>query len=64
LADTNFSKPKIDTMVQKRITKEVPLKKNIEVHIVYLTNGLDSLGNVMYLRDIYGKDKAMEGIWK
>jgi L,D-transpeptidase YcbB len=64
LNDTNYSKLNIDTFIRKKITKEVPLKKKIEVHIVYLTNGLDSLGNVMYLRDIYGKDAKMGEVWE
>jgi L,D-transpeptidase YcbB len=64
LQDSNYSSLKIDTFIRKKITKEVPLKKKIEVHIVYLTNSVDSFGNVMYLRDIYGKDGKMEGVWE
>jgi L,D-transpeptidase YcbB len=62
--DSSYSKNNIDSMIRRKITKEVPLKQKVEVHIVYLTNGLDSLGNVLYLRDIYSKDAAMQGLWK
>jgi L,D-transpeptidase YcbB len=64
LQDTNYSKPKIDSMIRKKITKEVVMKKKVEVHLVYLTNGLDSAGNVLYLRDIYNKDAEMQTRWK
>jgi murein L,D-transpeptidase YcbB/YkuD len=63
LQDSNYTSLKIDTFIRKKITKDVPMKKKLEVHIVYLTNGLDSLGNVMYLRDIYNKDAKMENVW-
>jgi murein L,D-transpeptidase YcbB/YkuD len=35
------------------------MKREIAVHIVYLTNGIDSNGNIMYLKDVYGWDKNM-----
>jgi L,D-transpeptidase YcbB len=62
--DSSYSKQNIDSMIRKKVTKEVPLKQKVDVHIVYLTNGIDSLGNVLYLRDIYNKDAAMQELWK
>lgn len=53
---TKYSAPMIDSIVQKRKTIFVPVERNIDVHIVYLTNALDSTGQVMYLKDIYKWD--------
>ncbi len=63
LNDTTYTKAEIDTLVKKKTTKEVPLKKQINVNIVYLTNGLDSIGNLQYLRDIYNKDAKLAAVW-
>jgi L,D-transpeptidase YcbB len=63
LNDSTYSRDNIDSIAKTRITKEVPLKQKLDVHIVYLTNGIDSAGNFMYLRDIYGQDKLMRGLW-
>ncbi len=58
LRDTvNYSYQKIDSICKKRSTIYIPFKRNVNVHIVYLTNALDSLGNVMYLKDVYGWDR-------
>jgi L,D-transpeptidase YcbB len=63
IKDSNYTSTKIDTMVRKRITKGVKLKENLDVHIVYYTNGLDSNGNLMYLRDIYKLDAELNKQW-
>ncbi len=63
LQDTNYSRNKIDSFIYKKITKEVPMKSKVEVHIVYLTNAIDSAGNVLFLRDIYSKDAAMRNLY-
>ena len=55
---TNYSLSKIDSICKMRKTIFVPMKRKVEVHIVYLTNALDSVGNVMYLKDIYKWDKS------
>jgi L,D-transpeptidase YcbB len=60
LKDSNYTKAKIDSLVRNKTTKERPLAKKIPVHIVYITNGLDSLGNFKYLRDIYSYDLALQ----
>ena len=58
LNDTNkYSYKKIDSICKKRTTIYIPFNRQVNVHIVYLTNALDSLGNVMYLKDVYGWDK-------
>ena len=53
----NYSLQKIDSICKLRRTKFIPMNRNIDVHVVYLTNAIDSVGNVMYLKDIYGWDK-------
>jgi murein L,D-transpeptidase YcbB/YkuD len=58
LRDTlEYSYAKIDSICKTRKTVFIPVNRNIAVHIVYLTNALDSTGKVMYLRDIYKWDK-------
>ena len=53
---SQYSRAMIDSICQKRKTIFVPIEKKIDVHIVYLTNALDSTGQVMYLKDIYKWD--------
>ncbi len=60
LNDTTYTRVKIDSIVKTKQTLFVPMKKDIEVHIVYLTNGLDSAGNVTYLKDIYNLDEKIK----
>lgn len=55
----NYSYQKIDSICKLRKTKFIPMKRNIDVHVVYLTNALDSAGHVMYLKDVYGWDKKV-----
>lgn len=58
LQDPNlYSYEKIDSICKKRKTIFIPYKKELPVHIVYLTNAIDSAGNIRYLKDIYGWDK-------
>jgi murein L,D-transpeptidase YcbB/YkuD len=58
LQDTlQYSYAKIDSICKLRETVFIELNRDIMVHIVYLTNSLDSTGNVMYLKDIYAWDK-------
>jgi L,D-transpeptidase YcbB len=64
LQDTLYTKLKIDSIARTKQTKDVRLKENLDVHIVYLTNGVDSAGNIMYWRDIYAQDAKFAGIWK
>mgnify|MGYP002078590177 CR=1 FL=1 len=51
-----YSYEKIDSICKLRKTVFIPIERNINVHFVYLTTALDSVGNVMYLKDIYGWD--------
>jgi L,D-transpeptidase YcbB len=64
LQDTLYTKVKIDSMARTKTTKDVKLKEKLDVHIVYLTNGVDSAGNIMYWRDIYAQDAKFVGVWK
>jgi L,D-transpeptidase YcbB len=63
LQDSNYSKPKIDSLVRNKQTREVQLKQKLPVHIVYLTNAIDSAGNLLFLRDIYAQDKLLNNVW-
>jgi murein L,D-transpeptidase YcbB/YkuD len=60
IQDTSlYSYNKIDSICKMRRTISLPMKREINVHIVYLTNAIDSNGNIMYLKDVYGWDKNM-----
>lgn len=60
LRDTaKYSFQKIDSICKRRRTQYVPMKRDIAVHVVYLTNALDSTGQVMYLKDIYHWDQRL-----
>jgi L,D-transpeptidase YcbB len=63
LNDSNYTQPKIDSFIKRKTPKEVPLKNKVDVHIVYITNDLDSMGNVKFLRDIYNYDKNFYKVW-
>lgn len=64
LNDTiNYSYSKVDSICKTRKTKFIPMsQKNINVHFVYLTTALDSIGNVMYLKDVYSWDDKIIGM--
>jgi murein L,D-transpeptidase YcbB/YkuD len=51
-----YSNTKIDSICNTRKTMYVPMHRDVMVHIVYLTNALDSTGHVMYLKDVYKWD--------
>lgn len=53
---TKYSFALIDSICKTRKTKYIPFKRDLDVYIVYLTNALDSTGNMMYLKDIYKWD--------
>ncbi len=58
LRDTNYTKPKIDSLVKRNQTKSMPMeKRNIYLHIMYQTMSLDSAGNIKHYPDIYKWDE-------
>lgn len=52
-----YSLSKIDSICKLRKTIFVPMKRRVDVHFVYLTNGIDSAGNVSFLKDLYNWDQ-------
>ena len=60
LRDTNYTKPKIDSLVKRNQTKFMPMdKRNIFLHIMYQTVALDSAGNIKHYPDIYKWDEEL-----
>jgi len=59
LRDSTYSLPKIDKIIKRKNTQSVKVKRDIGVHIVYLTNAVDSQGNVVQVNDLYKWDKEM-----
>jgi len=58
----NYSYQKIDSICKLRKTIFVPMKRTIQVHLVYLTNAVDSNGHILYLKDIYNWDGKVKGL--
>jgi murein L,D-transpeptidase YcbB/YkuD len=58
----NYSYSKVDSICKLRKTIFVPMKRNINVHFVYLTTAIDSTGNMMYLNDVYKWDDKIIGM--
>lgn len=54
--ESQFSYNHIDSICKLRKTIFQPMPYELNVHFVYLTNAVDSVGNVMYLKDIYKWD--------
>lgn len=52
-----YSYGKIDSICKKRKTIYVPMKQDVNVHVVYLTTAVDSIGQVIYLKDLYQWDE-------
>ena len=59
LRDSTFSATAIDSIIKRRATKSVKIKRDIGVHLVYLTNAVDSAGRVIEVNDIYKWDKKL-----
>lgn len=53
---SKYSLSKIDSICKLRKTIFVPMNRRVDVHFVYLTNGVDSVGNVLFLKDLYNWD--------
>lgn len=54
--ESQFSYNQIDSICKLRKTIFQPMPYELNVHFVYLTNAIDSAGNLMYLKDIYKWD--------
>lgn len=52
-----YSLSKIDSICKLRRTIFVPMKRRVDVHFVYLTTGVDSAGNILFLKDLYNWDQ-------
>jgi murein L,D-transpeptidase YcbB/YkuD len=64
LADRNYTRGRIDSLIQTRRTKYEQLKRDIPVYIVYLTVASDSTGSrLRYLDDVYSKDVKMKKVY-
>ncbi len=59
LRDTTYDEEGINKVIKNRQTKSVKVKRDIGVHIVYLTNAVDSAGNVVKVKDVYKWDKKL-----
>ena len=59
LRDSTFSTVGIDSIIRNRSTQSVKIKREIGVHLVYLTNAIDSAGRVIKVNDIYKWDPKL-----
>lgn len=63
LRDTTYSQANIDSLIVKRKTKSVDIDRTIGVHIVYMTNAVDSVGNIIQVKDIYKWDEKLRAFF-
>lgn len=57
--DSKWTETAINAAIDIGKTQTIPLQKPVMVFIQYFTVGLDSLGKVQFLEDIYGQDKQI-----
>ncbi|MGI9534411.1 MAG: L,D-transpeptidase family protein, partial [Thermodesulfobacteriota bacterium] len=55
----NWDEQKINKVISKRKTRTVFLDEPVPIMILYWTASADSEGNVYFMNDIYGRDKAI-----
>lgn len=63
LRDSTYNATAIDSIIKRRTTKSVKIKRDIGVHLVYLTNAVDSAGRVVKVNDIYKWDKKLAAMF-
>ncbi len=54
-----WSRHTLDAVLDRRRTKQVNLKKPVQVHILYLSVVSDRDGGVRYLKDLYDRDPGL-----
>ncbi len=59
LRDTTYNEDGIEKVIKRKQTKSVKVKRDVGVHIVYLTNAVDSAGNVVKVKDVYKWDRKL-----
>jgi murein L,D-transpeptidase YcbB/YkuD len=59
LNDDKYKEPELEAIVASRKTQRINLENTVPVIIVYLTTGLDIDGNIMFFKDVYGRDKRV-----
>src|SRR5690606_27737916 len=59
LKDVGWDRKRILSTIAERKEKEVKLKKDLPVYLVYFTAWADDDGNVYFRDDIYGHDKTL-----
>ncbi len=64
LGEQGWSREKIEATVRSGKRTIVKLKEKIPVHVTYLTAWVNKNGSVHFRRDIYGRDKILDGALK
>jgi len=59
LRGSGWTREKIDKAVESGKEKHVNLPRPLPVHILYLTNSLSESGDVIFLNDLYNRDKPV-----
>lgn len=59
LRDSTYNEEGIEKIIKNKATKSVKVKRDVNVHIVYLTNAIDKDGNVVKVKDIYKWDPTL-----
>jgi murein L,D-transpeptidase YcbB/YkuD len=59
LNDDKYQQAELEAIVASRETQRISLENTVPVIILYLTTGLDANGNIMFFKDVYGRDKKV-----
>ncbi len=54
-----YPRSELEAIVRSRKTQRINLPEGIPVIIIYLTSDFDLNGNIMFLKDIYGRDQKV-----
>ena len=59
LNDDQYQRSDLEAIVDSRETKRIHLENTIPVVILYLTAGVNTDGNLMFYKDVYGRDQKV-----
>ena len=59
LDDDQYQRSDLEAIIDGRETKRVHLDNTIPVVILYLTAGIDTDGDVLFFKDVYGRDQRV-----
>ncbi len=62
--ETGWTKEKIQSQIKRGITQSIRLAESIPVYILYFTSWVEDDGTIQFRKDIYGRDKELERVFR